>query len=439
MENRHLAIPIAVILILVALIGIGCLAIKPNSTGVPGMLRVLALKTTRLAFSCERQAAIGEEIFLADEPGLNERAALAREWFTMALSCNAPAAQYYLGDMYLHGYGTRRNVDKGITYLEKSRRAGYREATWLLASIYHRGDIVPADIQKAISGYEACAGDGKNARRMQCGAGLAQLLALDIDPPQYERAYEWAKPAAQGGNALGQSVAAYLLYKGLGVKRDADKARLWAQSAAAQGEPFAYGTLAEIYLRGDGVPADKSRALGYLKQLEGVDAPWADRQLGYIFRDGIGDLPRDAGRSMQHFIKAAEKGDRKAAGEVGKIFYESIGTGGNFSEAFHWLTRAAEAGDGTAMLYLSRLYFEGVPQLGIAPSTDKGWLYLNEADKRSDRGEGRSGAPVLRGQGCFTQREGGAPVCRGGRQGRARAQPGLAGILPAGRYRRGQE
>jgi TPR repeat protein len=382
MENRNLAIPVVILLVLLALVGISYLVIKPNSIGVPGMLRLFVLKTTHLAFSCGKQADIGEKIFLADEPGLDERADLAREWFTMALSCNSPAAQYYIGDIYLNGYGTRQNVDKGISYLEKSRRAGYSEAARLLASVYRSGEIVPADRERAMSEYEACAGDGKGESHAACAADLAQLLVLDIDPPQYVRAYKLAELAAKSGNALGQSVAAYLLYNGLGVERDAEQARVWAESGAAQGEPFSYGTLVEIYLRGEGVPADKARALKYLEQLEGVDASWADRQLGYIYRDGMGDLPPDPEKSVQYFVRAAERGDRKAAGEVGRNLYESIGTGGNFSEAFRWLTHAADKGDGTATLYLSRLYFAGVPQLGIAPSRDKGWFYLNQADKK---------------------------------------------------------
>lgn len=62
----------------------------------------------------------------------------------------------------------------------------------------------------------------------------------------YAGAVYWFQVAAQGGSAIAQFNLGYLIYKGLGVDANREKALYWLKKASAQGHEKAKEFLREI-------------------------------------------------------------------------------------------------------------------------------------------------------------------------------------------------
>jgi len=58
-------------------------------------------------------------------------------------------AHYNIGIEYYHGKNVPQNIYKGIAHLEKSANLGYLPAASDLVDIYHHGEYVPKDVNKA--------------------------------------------------------------------------------------------------------------------------------------------------------------------------------------------------------------------------------------------------------------------------------------------------
>jgi TPR repeat protein len=132
-------------------------------------------------------------------------AAYDRKDYSTALWTLQPAAQagdklaqYYLGVMYLNGYGVPKKPDLALEWLSKAASAGLRDAQSYMGAFHRRGDLVPQNYEEAMRWY---------------------LLAAKQD---YENS---------------QYNIALMYYKGEGVKTDPRKAYMWAVIASMGGEP----------------------------------------------------------------------------------------------------------------------------------------------------------------------------------------------------------
>lgn len=81
-------------------------------------------------------------------------------------------------------------------------------------------------------------------------------------------------------------------------------------------------------------------------------------ELGYIYAYGIG-VPRDTGRSITWFTRAAENGSVPAQLELGEMFLESPRVARDIAKARLWLTVAAENGNKHAQYELACTYLTG--------------------------------------------------------------------------------
>ena len=132
-------------------------------------------------------------------------AAYDRKDYSTALRTLQPAAQagdrlaqYYLGVMYLNGYGVPKKSDLALEWLSKAASAGVRDAQSYMGAFNRRGDLVPRNYEEAMRWY---------------------LLAAKQD---YENS---------------QYNIALMYYRGEGVKEDLPKAYMWAVISSMGGEP----------------------------------------------------------------------------------------------------------------------------------------------------------------------------------------------------------
>jgi TPR repeat protein len=137
---------------------------------------------------------LAREAFLADEDG-----AAFKMFEPLASSGNA-RAQFWLADMYEHGYGVKKDLPAAITWLTRSAEQGLSRAEARLGEVYLKGDETVQDFAKART---------------------------------------WLTKAAMKGDAASQRYLGHMYELGLGVPRNAVEAYAWYENAVLDGDGFA--------------------------------------------------------------------------------------------------------------------------------------------------------------------------------------------------------
>ncbi|KAI3429526.1 hypothetical protein D9Q98_005614 [Chlorella vulgaris] len=193
---------------------------------------------------------------------------------------------FYLGLMHLRGWGTKPDVAKAAQMWDAASRAGHLLASYNLAHLHLGGHT------RAQAPCKAAAALLK--RVAEKGFPAPQEANEDFQAGDYEWALLNYLKAAEMGQELGQSNAAWMLTEGYGY--EGPEAGLAAvqlyKRAAAQGNHEALLRVGDGYWYGKGVPRDWSRAA----QMYGEAAKHHNAQalfnMGLLHQFGAG-LPRD--------------------------------------------------------------------------------------------------------------------------------------------------
>ena len=144
-----------------------------------------------------------------------------------------------------------------------------------------------------------------------CSAGHGNLMATGhnyLKNGQYEEALKCFRKAANQNSPYGYYRVGYMYEKGLGVKKDPEKALEWYKKGAAQGFCIAESQLAGLYERGDdGVPQDFTKARQwYLRAIE-HGCNYDMFKLGQMYEYGRG-VERNKDIAYDWYLNAANKG-----------------------------------------------------------------------------------------------------------------------------------
>lgn len=260
---------------------------------------------------------------------------------------NSAVGNYYLGKMYLYGYGVLKNNDLAIEYFEKAGEAGNLRAQNFLA----RYELnYKKDPKRAFYWFKKAADKGDNQARLYCIG--AYFFGYGVNKyPDKARTYYLA--AAKEGNPLAQlALGEHFLdsrsrtNQRLGV--------LWLEKAAEQGNEVATIELASLYEKGSRyIDKDISQAKELLKKVK--DNPKANFLLGKIaVSEG------DYDKAKQLLIKSADAKNADAAFALSEMYLDEKSPIHNDDEGFLWTLKAAQGGNKDAAMQLSKLYTEGV-------------------------------------------------------------------------------
>lgn len=197
-----------------------------------------AMKSASLGYA-NAQNVIGvmyEKGFYVDK---DENTAIS--WYKKAAEQGNEVAQYNLGWLYSHGSEELRNYAEAFKWLSKSANKGYSNAQKELGILYKYGRGGNYDPDKARYWFSKSAEQGD----ITAVVNLAEMY-LAWPKPDYEKAFEYASKAANGGNPHGEYLLGYCYYHGKGVPVDKVKAREWLERAAASGHDGAKQLLSEI-------------------------------------------------------------------------------------------------------------------------------------------------------------------------------------------------
>jgi len=151
-----------------------------------------------------------------------------------AASAGEGDALFEIGRRYTDGEGVERDLEKAVTWYEKSAETGYAPAQYRLGNFYEKGHGVAADPALAAMWYEKAAANG-NALAMHNLAVLNAmgLVGSEADMPT---AVSWFEKAADMGVKDSQVNLGILYTKGMGVGEDLEKAYKWFAVAAKGGD-----------------------------------------------------------------------------------------------------------------------------------------------------------------------------------------------------------
>ena len=281
-----------------------------------------------------------------------------------------PVADYYLGRMFLYGYGHSKNNELAIRYFTKSADKGYLPAIQLMAKYSLFKEKNP---EQAVQWFKkAASADDTNA---QMFVAAAYLFGVGVKPnPDVARKYYI--DAAKNGNALAQfTLAKYFLDS----KHSSNKklGLIWLNKAVAAGNVQAVAKLGTLYIQGKQIPQDTDKGLGLLNTAAEQNYAPAMVELGEV---AIAN--NDYSKAVIWFNKAIKLNEKAAYLHLAHAYLQEKSPIYDANAGFLWTLKAAQDGVTKAKIELAKLYQNGV---GTAVNEDlaKQWTEQAKKDDKS--------------------------------------------------------
>lgn len=335
----------------------------------------------------------------------------AQQWFEKALASfieeeantkNPAYLQYRIGKMYAFGYGTEQDYLQAAQWYEKAVTQKNVFAAYSLGSLYHRGQGVVQDEDRAYSLFLMAAGDLKKPNAYaaytlgrMCREGVGTAANKEQSDSWYHRAYQLFISMEQNmaddklyyrlgqmnlsgtGTPHNLEQAAFYFRKaaelnntdalyGLGKLHlnksyngyDPQKAVAYLIEAAKQDHELSQYTLGKLFLKGEELPKNVTYALRWLEEAAGKDNLYAEYLLGKILLQGD-DVERDSDRGEALLRKAADRRNVYAAYTLGKALLDDDLLLQDIPEALRLISQAADGGFSSAQYLLGKLLYRG--------------------------------------------------------------------------------
>lgn len=256
----------------------------------------------------------------------------------------------------------RTNHSNDLENLQWRAEQGDAEAMYLLGRMYHIGELVEADDEKAMLLYRRA-----NALGYPLAANSIGALYDNIGEP--EKAVEWFEQGIRQGDKQVETNLGRFYLNGIAVAPDTAKGLSMLEPHAAQNGHAAL-TLGFWY-DGDfdeNPQPDNQKALEYYllaeknsQDLTTIELTDLYNNLGTLYNTHDG-IPTDYPKAQKYFIKAAELGMPHAMLNLGHLYAGK----GEHKQAFKWYLKAAENNLIDAYYYVGKAYAmgKGVPQDG---------------------------------------------------------------------------
>ena len=206
-----------------------------------------------------------------------------------------------------------------------------------------------------LSGCNACGKFLATRREMRVCACLAAVHCLQCIKKGKEHGhaacYEAAatraaylQSAAERGSGMAAIHLAGCYEVGAGVRRSRSQALKWAQVAATLGNSEGQSWMGLAYMRGDELPMDSVRALALLEAAAAQGHVNAMASVGFLLSRGGAGVPVDPERAFEFSLRAAEQGDGGAMVNVFCAYNNGDGVAQDLKQAAEWRRRAKQIG-----------------------------------------------------------------------------------------------
>lgn len=207
---------------------------------------------------------------------------------------NPAYLQYRIGKLFLQGLGVEKNYATAAEWFEKSSAAGNPYAAYSLASLYHHGQGVELNEEKAFSLYKIAASN-THAPNAYAAYELGNMYKTGKGTEKdIEASEQWYRKAYTGFLKLEQSTLDdTLLYrlgqmnaKGIGTDVDTTKAISYYEKAAKLKNTNALYGLGMLYINPSLPEYNPQKAIPYLEEAAESEDPFAQYQLGKLHLTG---------------------------------------------------------------------------------------------------------------------------------------------------------
>lgn len=279
-------------------------------------------------------------------------------------------ANYYLGRMYLYGYGQLKNNELAMHYFTKAAEQGYLPAIQLMAKYTLIQDKNP---EQAAYWFKQAANKGDINAQLFMGA--ASMYGLGVKK-NMDSASHYFIDAAKQGNALAQ----YAVAESFLASRHAANKKLgaiWLAKSAAKGNLKAMTDLGVMYLKGSVVNKDTSKGLDWLQQAAArnyLPAMWA------LAEQALAD--KNSALALDWYNKAAATQDPKAYLVFAQAYQQEKSPIYDPKSAFLWTLKAAQADYLPAKQELISYYQKGIGVEANAALAEEWTTNVNESIKK---------------------------------------------------------
>jgi len=128
---------------------------------------------------------------------------------------------------------------------------------------------------------------------------------------------------------------------------------------AAKGDPAAERQLGYMYENGLGVHEDFAQSVVWFRKAADAGDASAESELGYSYEHGHG-VQQDYAQAFEWYSKAAAQGVPSAENNLGYDYQRGRGVAVDYAKAFHWYTLSAKHGDAAAGANLGYMLVHGL-------------------------------------------------------------------------------
>ncbi|PJD92749.1 MAG: endopeptidase IV [Legionella sp.] len=285
-----------------------------------------------------------------------------------------PIEDYYLGRMYLYGYGVLKSNTLAQQSFKAAAEKGVLPAQLLMAKLELFQNHNP---EQALFWFKKAAKSNDTSAQMYCAG--AYLFGFGTKKNS-DAAREFYIPAARSGNAIAQRTLAENF---LNTRQPANQKMglVWLQKAAALRDPEAEIMLAELYRKGDKVSQNTDQA----KQL--LEDALAQGYVPAVYQMGVFEQQQSHVKDAQTwYLKASSLHYLPAQLALAELYLDPKSELYSVQNGFLWMLKAAQSGSEKAQHLLAAMY-----QKGQGVAADEGLAAEWEATARKTQESNSSG------------------------------------------------
>ena len=258
------------------------------------------------------RAALLEYLYCASFTADPAEARAAYRTYRQLAKKGCPDGWFGLGRARQYGYGIKPNPEKAEKYYRRAAKLGHAEAQESLGCLYEFAE--KPDYRRARKWYtralEQHSSDTPDAA-YRLGWLYERGLGCKKD---IQKACQLYRKAAKAGCAEAQRALGYLYDEGLGLPRNYTKAYKWYARAALQADEAACNNIGFLYYKGNGMRRDTHQAKKWYKLAARAGCIMALSNLGILYEDA-GRLKKAA----RYYRRAAEAGNKYAAKQLKRL------------------------------------------------------------------------------------------------------------------------
>lgn len=332
-----------------------------------------------------------------------------------------PEDRYLMGWGYLSGYGTSKDIQKGVSllesvtavygddaettklkcdaalelskhmfnakdfekavmYAESAAKAGHIGVLYSLGRLYNDGSYVKntvmQDKKKAAYLYKLAADNGSSPA--MTGLGLMYMKGDGVPKDEAKGVEYYKKASSLGSSAAMFNLGVYYFHSK--TNRDINQAISYYAQAAKLGSSGAMNNLGSIYYNGDEVEKDYDRAYALYQRAASLGDVSAISNIGIMYQNGAG-RPKDYAKAIEYYSKAAERGSANAMCALAGMYARGEGVAVDYAKALELYTKAAEDNYSRAVWNIGMLYYNGQ---GVEKDKKKAVEYYKKAVDMGD-------------------------------------------------------